>query len=91
MTASPESQEIALRFEELAASLIARGQVDDAAVLYQRVVAIKREMLGPEHPELARTLHDLAVLQESSGMVEEAGALWAEARRILDACQEHGA
>jgi hypothetical protein len=71
--------------------LAGRGQVEDATALYERLVAIKREVLGPEHPELARTLHDLAVLQESSGLVEEAGALWAEARRILEACDQQGA
>jgi hypothetical protein len=83
LTVSRESQEI-VRFEELAAGLAARGQVDDAAAVYEQVVAMKRQVLGPGHPDLARTLHDLALLQEHSGQLEEAGALWAEARRIVD-------
>lgn len=84
MTSRPESPESALRCEELAGLLAARGEIDDATALYERAVAIKRQVLGPRHPDLARTLHDLALLQQSSGLVEEAGALWAEARRILD-------
>lgn len=91
MTTSSESQDLALQVEELAASLVGRGQVEDATALYERLVAIKREVLGPAHPDLARTLHDLAVLQESSGRVEQAGALWAEARRILSEWDEQGA
>jgi hypothetical protein len=91
VTTSSESQDLAVQVEELAESLVGRGQVDDATALYERLVAIKREVLGPDHPDLARTLHDLAVLQESSGRVEQAGALWAEARRILADWDEQGA
>ena len=40
---------------------------------------------------LARTLHDLALLQERSGLFEEACALWAEARRILETSEEQHA
>lgn len=90
LTTSSESQELAVQVEELAAALAGRGQVEDATALYERLVAIKRELLGPGHPDLARSLHDLAVLQESSGQVDEAGALWAEARRIIEARDEQG-
>jgi len=41
-------------------------------------------MLSAEHPRVATILHDLALLYDRTGREEEAGALRAEARAILE-------
>lgn len=68
----------------LAKFLAGRGQVEQATALYERTVALRRQVLGPEHPEVAITLHNLALLYNAAGRVDDARALWAEARALLD-------
>ena len=60
------------------------GRQEEAAALYEQVLDLQRKVLGPLHPEVAATLHDLAVLHESMGSAEQARALWAEARGLLE-------
>ena len=60
------------------------GRLEEAAALYQQTLALQREILGPSHPEVAGTLHDLAVVHEAMGSADHARALWAEARSILE-------
>ena len=69
---------------QLAKFLAGRGKVDQAIALYEHTVTIRREVLGPEHPEVAITLHNLALLYNAAGRVEEANSMWAEARALLD-------
>jgi tetratricopeptide (TPR) repeat protein len=69
---------------QLAKFLAGRGKVDQAIALYEHTVAIRRKVLGPEHPEVAITLHNLALLYNAAGRVEEANSMWAEARALLD-------
>lgn len=68
---------------DLAAVLAGRIEVDEAARLYERSVAIRRRILGPDNPEVAATLHNWAVLWQSAGRTEEANVLWDEAGAIL--------
>lgn len=76
--------DIARTCHELASHMVAVGDFDEAAALYEQALAIKRRVLGPGHPEVAATLHNLALLRQRTGSIEEARALWAEARTILE-------
>ena len=44
--------------------LQAMGKYDEEAKLYPRIIAIQEKTLGPDHPSLATTLNNLAVLLE---------------------------
>jgi tetratricopeptide (TPR) repeat protein len=77
--------EVAHGWHEEAGVLEAEGRLDEAAALYERALSLKRTVHGPNHADVAATLHNLAVLRERMGHAEEAGALWAEARRMLEA------
>jgi hypothetical protein len=79
-----EPNEAALAHRQRAQQAAVAGRLDEAATLYRQVLAIQREILGPSHPEVAATLHDLAVLHETMGAPDQAHALWAEARGILE-------
>lgn len=79
--------ELADACHDLAALLDARGRVEEAAGLYERALAIKREALGSGHPALVPTLHNLALLKEASGRLDEANALWVEARTAVDSAR----
>ena len=50
--------------------------------LYKRVLAIQEKALGPEHPKVARSLNNLAVLYNAQGRDDEAKKLFARAKRI---------
>jgi hypothetical protein len=52
-----------------------QGRQAEADVLLQRALAIQEQHLGAEHPETARTLHDLARLRQQQGRLVEACAL----------------
>ena len=80
----PESHDHARACVERAGLLASEGDVTEAASLYERALALTRRVLGPSHPEVAATLHNLAILRESMGRSDEARALWAEARTILE-------
>ena len=45
-----------------------QGKYDDAEPLYKLALAIRRETLGPRHPEVARILNNLAFLLQSQVM-----------------------
>lgn len=88
----PDSHETAVQAHQLAKVLAGRGRVDDAVALYRRAVDIKQRVLGEGHPDVATTLHNLALLLEADGRTEEARSLWAQARAVLaPASQTDGA
>jgi hypothetical protein len=80
----PGSLELADACHELATLLAGRGQPEEAAVFYERALAIRSERLGPGHPTLAVTLHNLALVREATGRTEEARSLWSYARSLLE-------
>jgi tetratricopeptide (TPR) repeat protein len=80
-----ETYDVALSCHELAGLLADEGDIDKAVALYERALAIMRQVLGNEHLEVAATLHNLALLRQGRGAVDEARALWEEARAILEA------
>ena len=50
----------------LAALYNAQGQYAKAEPLYQRSLAIREKALGPEHPDVANSLNNLAELYRAS-------------------------
>ena len=42
-----------------------QGKYDDAEPLYKRALAIREETLGPQHPHVAESLNNLALLLET--------------------------
>ena len=79
-----KSYEAARTWHEEAGVLAIEGRLEEAAALYERALSLKRTEDGSNGADVAATLHDLAVVRERMGCVEEARALWAEARRILE-------
>ena len=57
-----------------------QGHLEEAGPLYRRVLAIREVVPGPNHPDTANTLNDLAGLLRAQGHFKEAGPLY---RRVL--------
>ena len=53
-----------------------RGRYGEAEPLFQRSLAIYEKALGPDHPEVATALNNLAVLYEDQGRYGEAEPLY---------------
>jgi tetratricopeptide (TPR) repeat protein/tRNA A-37 threonylcarbamoyl transferase component Bud32 len=58
------------------------GQYDEAKAGYERALAIRETVLGPEHPRVATTLANLANVISDQGAFEEARVLYERAAEI---------
>ena len=45
----------------------AQGRYGEAEPLYQRALKIREKVLGPEHPDVAHSLNNLAALYHAQG------------------------
>ena len=61
-----------------------QGKYVEAEPLYQRALALREQRLGPDHPDTAETLHDLACCGNSKETPQEALALSQRALAIRD-------
>ena len=61
---------------------VAEGQPAKAEPLYRRALSIRQKALGPTHPEVAKTLEDLANVLRKLGRSNEAVVLDVQAREI---------
>jgi len=61
-----------------------RAQYEQAEPLYQRALAIREQMLGPEHPDTATSLNNLAFLYHNQGKYEQAEPLYQRALAIYE-------
>ena len=61
------------------------GEYAKAEPLYQEALRIRQKVLGPEHPEVATSLNNLAALYNAMGEYAKAEPLYQEALRI---CQK---
>ena len=68
----------------LASYLNDRAQYPEAELLYQRALAIREQVLGPEHPSTAGTLNNLALLYFNQGKDEQAELLYQRALAIRE-------
>ncbi len=55
------------------------GMLDDAEPMLRDALALRIEMLGPDHPESLKAMHDLASVLISRGELDEAGPLLRDA------------
>jgi tetratricopeptide (TPR) repeat protein/transposase-like protein/transcriptional regulator with XRE-family HTH domain len=55
-----------------------------AEPIYRRALAIREQQLGPDHPDTATILHNLAILQRDTGNVVEAEQLYQRALAIRE-------
>ena len=68
----------------LAAIRYRRGATEEAEALYRRALAIKHTVLGPDHPELAILLNNLAVLAPAREDKAHARLLYQRAIALLE-------
>ena len=71
---------LATRLSNQADQYYEAGRYAKAEPLYRRVLAIREKVLGPDHPDVATTLHDLALLYGATDRPAEAEPLY---RRVL--------
>jgi len=64
--------------------LCERASYTLAEPLYQRALAIREQQLGPEHPDTAESLNDLAILYSQQGKYEQAESLLRHALAIRE-------
>jgi eukaryotic-like serine/threonine-protein kinase len=62
--------------------LQARGDLPGAARAHEAVIAVRRQILGPDHPDVAAGLNDLAVVRSHQGAYGAAETLQREALEI---------
>jgi tetratricopeptide (TPR) repeat protein len=60
----------------------ARSNFIQAEPLYQKALAIQRQALGPDHPDVATSLSNLALLYQAQGKYEQARPLYQQALAI---------
>ena len=77
--------EIAINLNNLAASLQAKGDVEQAEKAYRRALEIKEALLGSVHPDVAISLNNLASLLHQTDKQIEAAELFKRAIAIFDA------
>ncbi len=65
-------------------SMMNQGKYEQAEPLYQRALAIYEQALGPEHPDTARSLNNLAILYDDQGKYEQAEPLYQRALAIRE-------
>jgi Flp pilus assembly protein TadD len=73
---------VALSVGNLAQLRVVQGQPEKAEPLYRRALTIREQALGPFHPEVAKTLEDLANVLRKVGRTDEAISLEVRARDI---------
>jgi tetratricopeptide (TPR) repeat protein len=60
------------------------GGIAEAVPLAQRALAIREKALGPEHPDVATSLNNLAVLYQAQGRYADAELLCKRSLAILE-------
>lgn len=75
-------REAAFLLHIVARYLYERAQYVKAESLYRRALAILKQLLNPNHPDIAITLNDLAVLCKIQGKYKEAEPLYWQALAI---------
>ncbi len=61
-----------------------QGKYEQAEPLYQRALAIREQQVGPQHPDTASSLNNLAGLYANQGKYEQAEPLL---KRALSICK----
>ncbi len=64
--------------------LRSQGHYAEAEPLHKRALAIREKALGPEHPPVAQSLNNLALLYQAQGRYAEAEPLYQRALKIWE-------
>ena len=83
-TGDPDRLREAEHDVRLAVLDFAAGQHPAAVALFEQALAIQEQALGPDHPQIAKTLNHLASAQFSGGASVQARALYERARAIRE-------
>ena len=62
-----------------------QGRYAEAEPLYRRSLEIKEKQLGPDHPDVAGSLNNLAILYADQGRYAEAEPLYRRSLKIREA------
>jgi tetratricopeptide (TPR) repeat protein len=76
--------EAALLLNKTGCYLDDRARYSEAEPLYQQALSIREQQLGPDHPNTATTLNNLAVLYRSQGKYEQAEPLYLRSVQIYE-------
>lgn len=79
-----EPGEAAATLDTLATILYHTARSQEALDLSRRALAIREEMLGPDHPDVARNLADLGAILYAVGSYEEAEMMLKRARALAE-------
>jgi tetratricopeptide (TPR) repeat protein len=74
-----DSPGLATSLNNLANVLADKGSVGRARLLYSRALKKQRAFLGPEHPDVARTLYNMGIMYKCAGDLERALELYRQA------------
>ena len=77
-----KNRKAAFLLNQVASYIADRVQYEEALPLYQQALAINEQTLGPEHPDTARSLNNLALPYKSQGRDEKALPLFERALAI---------
>jgi len=80
-----EPLEEACRLHDLAVSLRAQGQYVEALATAQQALAVFEREVGPDHPDVANVLNNLAGIHQDQGAYAEAERLYRRSGEMLDA------
>ncbi|HUJ61335.1 MAG TPA: protein kinase [Kofleriaceae bacterium] len=75
--------ELAALYGALGSALAGLYEIDDAVATMRRGLAIEEVELGKDHPEVGRSLHDLADAELTQGHLDQAAADLTRARQIF--------
>ena len=67
-----------------------QGDLDSAELLLRQALAIRHEIYGESHPDVATALNNLAFLLQLSGNLDEAHSLYQEALEIRQEAYDEG-
>jgi tetratricopeptide (TPR) repeat protein len=81
----PQHPEYALRYDSMGDLYRALGRYVDAAVMYERSIALRKRAFGSQHPEIAHALANLAAMQVQQGAYGPALELARSATEIMAA------
>ena len=70
--------------EQSRRAALGAGQVRGGGALYKRSLAIREKLLGPDHPDVATSLGNLAVMYDDQGRYEESEPLHRRALEIRE-------
>lgn len=83
-SASSEDPRLAVTLNALAVLYHAQRKYAQAESLYQRVLKLLEQTVGPEHPTLATTLNNLAIVYEAQDQYSMAEPLYQRALTLIE-------